>query len=129
MMINWSRSLQLGHPLSMGYPCWDSHLNNYTLGVSFILEAISRGMKNPLVEHAPLQRPNEVYLNRLEKLKVWRKKTAGNLDVESDVVLPRSLLIALAEQGPEETAAIMESSPWRKEHFGSQILHILQQTG
>jgi ribonuclease D len=90
-----------------------------------ILETVVRGMKSPLVERMPLQHPDDEYLKRLDKLKNWRKKAAAEMEVESDIVLPRPLLLALAESGPGEMDSIMRSSPWRLEHFGSQILRVL----
>ncbi len=93
-----------------------------------ILEAVRRGEKNPFVQRVSHHRPDEVHLNRLEMLKKWRKKEAAKLEVESDVVLPRTLLLALAESGPEGMTSIMEASPWRKEHFGAQILEVLRNT-
>ena len=90
-----------------------------------ILEAVARGQKSPLVRRKPSERPDEAYLKRLDKLKTWRKKAAAEMDVESDVVLPRSLLLALAERGPRELHSIMEPSPWRLKHFGAQILNVL----
>lgn len=92
-----------------------------------ILEAVSRGTRNPLVRRLPAQRPDEGYLRRVEKLKYWRKKAAAKMDVESDVVLPRSLLLALAEHGPQSLASILDVSPWRMENFGAQILKVLQE--
>ncbi len=90
-----------------------------------VLEAVKHGTENPLVKREPPQRPNETYLKHLDKLKVWRKKVADEMNVESDVVLPKSLLLVLAEQGSEDLSSIMKNSPWRLERFGSQILHVL----
>jgi ribonuclease D len=90
-----------------------------------ILEAVGRGQTNPPVKRVVPQRPDDAYLKRLEKLKAWRKKAAAEMDVESDVVLPRPLLLALAERGPGDVSLIMESSPWRMQHFGEQILKAL----
>ncbi len=89
------------------------------------LAAVARGMKEPLVERIPAQRPDNEYLKRLDKLKDWRKKAAAEMDVESDIVLPRPFLLALAERGPQEMDSVLQSSPWRLEHFGSQILKVL----
>jgi ribonuclease D len=89
------------------------------------LEAVKRGVKSPLVKPMLPQHPDDEYLKRLDKLKNWRKKTAVEMDVESDIVLPRSLLLALAERGPQDMDTIMRCSPWRLEHFGSQILQVL----
>ena len=90
-----------------------------------ILSAVKRGMKGPLVQRIPPQRPDDAYIKRLDKLKKWRKKAAEEMDVESDVVLPRPLLLALAGRGPEDLTKIMQCSPWRLARFGSQILKVL----
>ena len=92
---------------------------------TLILEAIQRGTDNLLVNRIPLEHPNEAFAKRLEKLKKWRKKIAAEMDVESDVVLPKSLLTALAERGPQDVERVMECSPWRREHFGAQIVAVL----
>jgi len=90
-----------------------------------VLDAVRRGAGNPLLKREPVQRPNEAYLKRLDKLKVWRKKVADEMNVESDVVLPKSLLLVLAERGAEDLGSIMKNSPWRLEKFGSQIVKVL----
>jgi len=90
-----------------------------------VLEAVKHGAENPLVKREPPQHANEAYLKRLDKLKAWRKKVADEMNVESDVVLPKSLLLVLAERGSEDLSSIMKNSPWRLEKFGSQILHVL----
>lgn len=90
-----------------------------------ILAAVVRGVKSPLVKRSQPPRPDDVYLKRLEKLKDWRKKAAAKMDVESDVVLPRPFLLALAEKGPQDMRSILRPSPWRLEHFGDQILKVL----
>lgn len=94
-----------------------------------ILEAVQRGVGAPLVNSVPRTRPSSIYLRRLDKLKTWRKKTADLMDVESDVILPRGLLLALAERGREQLPEIMEPSPWRLQTFGDQINQVLQAIG
>jgi ribonuclease D len=93
-----------------------------------ILEAIRRGGEAPLVKRKPAQRPSDAMLARLDKLKEWRKKTAKELEVESDIVLPKPYLQVLAEQPPRspgDLQAVMVQSPWRYRTFGAQILKIL----
>jgi ribonuclease D len=92
---------------------------------SLILEAVQRGAQNPVVKRLPPERPKDAYIKRMDKLKIWRKKVAVEMDVESDVVLPRPLMMALAERGPQEVQKVMECSPWRLEHFGAQIVNVL----
>ncbi len=90
-----------------------------------ILAAVARGLKAPLVKRVRSARPDDAYLKRLDKLKDWRKKAAEKMDVESDVVLPRPFMLALAERGPQDLRSILRPSPWRLEHFGEQILKVL----
>ncbi len=92
----------------------------------FLLEAIARGIKRPLVKRVSQPRPDNEYLKRLDRLKEWRKKAAAEMDVESDIILPRTLLLALAEHGAQDVRSILRVSPWRLEHFGSQIATVLQ---
>ena len=91
-----------------------------------VLQAVRRGLEGPLVEKRAAPSPSAIYLKRLDKLKEWRKKAAEEMDVESDVVLPRPMLLALAEAGPQELQAIMSGSPWRSQRFGEQIAAVLQ---
>jgi ribonuclease D len=94
-------------------------------GLDF-LAAVARGLENPLIDRRPARSRGGPYLKRLEKLKEWRKKTAADMHVESDVVLPRGLLLALAENGKPGMASIMEASPWRLTRFGDQISGVLE---
>lgn len=90
-----------------------------------ILQAVAQGLEAPLVKRRPLPRPDDAYLKRLDKLKDWRKKAAAKMDVESDVVLPRQLMLALAEQGAPALRSVMQASPWRLEHFGDELKKLL----
>ncbi len=95
-----------------------------------ILAAIQRGLESPPVSRTCPARPGQDYLDRLERLRHWRQIVSKHLGVESDLVLPRELLLAIAERAPkshEELAAIMPDSPWRLQHFGPEILRILRQ--
>jgi len=93
-----------------------------------MLEAIQRGKTAPLVTPTEIEKPANAVLNRLNQLKAWRKKKAEELGVESDVILPRPYLFQLAEKNPrtpEALAKLMDDSPWRLEHFGTEILKTL----
>jgi ribonuclease D len=93
-----------------------------------MLEAVERGHRLPLVQATELERVSDAVLNRLNRLKSWRKVKAEALGVESDVILPRYYMSALAEKnprGPEALSKILEESPWRLEHFGPEILNAL----
>jgi ribonuclease D len=91
-----------------------------------LLEAVARGLSNPVVQRKRSSIPDPAYMKRLEMLKEWRKKAAALMDVESDVVLPRGLLLELADRGAQDVNAIMHVSPWRKHRFGEQISAVLQ---
>ena len=94
-----------------------------------ILAAVEQGMKAEPIHPPRGRRPNEDYLERLEALRNWRKSTARRMGVNSDVVLPRELLYAIAQNNPhreQELFVLLSEVPWRFEHFGSQILDTLQ---
>jgi ribonuclease D len=65
----------------------------------------------------------------LEALRIWRKNTARRMGVNSDVVLPRDLMHALAKcqpNGTGEVEAALAETPWRRAHFGGEILAVLR---
>ena len=93
-----------------------------------MLEAVERGLVAPIVQATELERTPEAELNRLNRLKVWRKKKGEEMGVESDVILPRVFMVALAEQNPRNTQELekaLAGSPWRLEHFGPEIMRTL----
>jgi hypothetical protein len=52
------------------------------------------------------------------------------MGVNSDVVLPRDLLYAIAAKNPrtqKDLGAILEQVPWRLQRFGEQILEVLDE--
>ena len=94
-----------------------------------ILQAVQRGLDSkPLIFPHP-KRPDERYLNRLDRLREWRKAKGREMGVESDVVLPKDLMHALAEQAPHEAVAlaqVLASAPWRLERWGEEILRVVK---
>ena len=93
-----------------------------------LLRAVQKGLQAPPVYPVRQPRPDEHFTERLEALRTWRKNLAAEIGVGSDVILPRDLMISLAEKGPttpDELAEAMEVAPWRLEHFGEQILEAL----
>jgi ribonuclease D len=93
-----------------------------------ILQLVQRGLNaKPVLPPRP-RRPDEQYLARLENLRQWRKETAKEMGVKSDVILSRDLLIELAEKNPHERehlARILAEVPWRLDYFGDQIMGVL----
>jgi ribonuclease D len=93
-----------------------------------ILAAINRGADAPPVKRKQTKRQDDAVLRRLDKLKNWRKKVGQELGIESDIVLPRPYVFALAENPPRdrrELETMMKATPSRVEQYGSQILKLL----
>jgi ribonuclease D len=94
-----------------------------------LLQAVKTGLQAPPLRRPTTPRPDERYLNRLEHLKSWRKRTGMSWGVESDVILPREVMEAIAQTPPETPAdldALMASVPWRREHFGAEIMRLFR---
>lgn len=96
-----------------------------------LLLAVERGVKADPVKLRRPARPDEQLLTRLDLLRNWRKEMARKLQVESDIVLPRDLMVEIAEHAPrcqEDLAAVMQNTPWRFDQFGDQILYTLRKS-
>ena len=94
-----------------------------------VIQAIRSGLHTSPPPRNSNHRPDEHILERMELLKEWRKKTARQMGVESDVILPRSALEKIAFASPTCRAdldILMKDFPWRREKFGNQIWKILQ---
>ncbi|MBU4226030.1 MAG: HRDC domain-containing protein [Chloroflexi bacterium] len=99
------------------------------LFASDMLKAIRRGLQARPVLRSTSPRPDEALLKRLDALRHWRKNVAERLGVESDVVLPRPFMQAIAETNPQDIetlAKLMPDSPWRLEKYGDKILELLK---
>lgn len=93
-----------------------------------IFTAARRGAEAPLVQRKQSSRPNDAVMARLDRLKSWRKKVAGEMAVESDIILPKPYVQLLADHAPRtprDLEKLMAQSPWRYKQFGSQILEVL----
>jgi ribonuclease D len=76
------------------------------------------------------RRRDDAERDRFEALRRWRKEQADREGVEPEVVVPRQALTALAQQPPvtmEELAATSGLGPWTVEHYGEQILNVLNE--
>ncbi|GIK58786.1 MAG: ribonuclease D [Chloroflexota bacterium] len=74
-------------------------------------------------------RPPEEVTNRFEKLHIWRKEKAQVRGVESDVILSRDCLWAIAFKNPrqpEELSQIEQLGEWRRQMYGTDIIKLLQ---
>ncbi len=93
-----------------------------------ILKAVERGGIITPVSRPRKTRPDQSYIDRLYKLTEWRKATAQNIGIESDIVLPKTWMHLIAEKNPrnlDNLALLMPDAPWRLEHFGKEILKSL----
>jgi ribonuclease D len=97
-----------------------------------LLAVVQRGLESDPVYPTRSPRPSDAFLERVDALRRWRKETAEQMGVKSDVVLPRDLMNAIAEQNPrnmEDLGGILGEVPWRLKNFGGQILAVLADAG
>ncbi len=95
-----------------------------------LLAAVEAGLKAPPTYLKSHKRPSQAYLNRLDKMKAWRKEAGLQMGVQSDIILPRDILENIVGANPsnlEDLQSIMSEVPWRYKHFGSEILAVIQQ--
>lgn len=93
-----------------------------------LLTATQRGLEAPLVKRDQPHRPSDAVLRRLEKLKVWRKKVAKDLSVESDIVLPKMYLGMLSEKPPKtmhDLEVAMKDTPTRFNLYGTELFRLI----
>jgi ribonuclease D len=95
-----------------------------------ILNIIADGLHAP---HPPFpkrnQRPPEAAVNRYEKLHTWRKNRASKRGVESDVIISKDALWAIALKNPKNEAqlgALEEVGVWRCKTYAQDILNVLR---
>jgi len=97
---------------------------------SCLLKTIKRGQADSPVQRPRRTRLSDDHIGRLEALREWRKQRARQLDVESDVVLPRDVLETLARKNPanrQQLNDLMKDIPWRLERYGDEIAQLLAQ--
>jgi ribonuclease D len=94
-----------------------------------ILQAVQRGLQAKPIHRPRNVHPDDRFLARVEALKQWRKLKAHELEVESDVILPRDLLSILAANNPTDIDALgdcLQDVPWRRKRYGKEILKVLR---
>jgi len=90
-----------------------------------LLEAVARGLQAAEIFRPHAHRRDDRLQSRLDLLRTWRKNIGQEAKVESDVILPRDELEAIALADPknlEELSPLMAHLPWRFETYGDQIL-------
>ncbi len=94
-----------------------------------LLFAVQQGLKADPIRPPRNIRPDDRFLARAEALKQWRKLKAKELQVESDIILPRDLLNLLASHNPRDEEALADclvDVPWRRKRYGKEILGVLK---
>jgi ribonuclease D len=92
-----------------------------------LLTAVKTGLQKEPLYPPKVRKCDQELKARIENLKSWRKQTASQYKVESDVILPRDLLVDIAEKQPatlSELSELMHYFPWRFQQFGSMILSV-----
>ncbi|NDJ86012.1 MAG: ribonuclease D [Chloroflexi bacterium] len=94
-----------------------------------ILAAIQRGRRQPPPQYTPHPSPDPQILSRYDSLHRWRKQKALARGVESDIILPRTALWALAHQKPTtlmELEDIPEIGPYRRQQYAAELLEFMR---
>jgi ribonuclease D len=94
-----------------------------------LLDAVRRGQAGALIRRPKRAPYDEAYVERLDKLRAWRKEAAKELEVESDVVLPRDIMEAAAKTNPSSLNALeplMATAPYRFRSYGEHIVEALK---
>ena len=95
-----------------------------------LLQAVSQGLQAPPQYWPHVEQEPDEILERYDRLSAWRKTRARARGVESDVILPKTVLWALARNPArtrEDLAAISDLGPWRRELYGDELLKLLQE--
>jgi ribonuclease D len=93
-----------------------------------ILQAIRRGEHADEPGRPHYERPPDDVLERYETLRTWRKLTARDRHIDSDIVLPRDTLWDIARANPSDAGSlkeVMQPLEWRFETYGETILQLL----
>jgi ribonuclease D len=95
---------------------------------SQILDAIRRGMNAPAPQRPRSPQTSDNLRDRYEALHTWRKKTARQRNVDSDIILPRDYLWAIARANPknrDQLEGIMQPLQWRYQTYADSIIKLL----
>ena len=94
-----------------------------------IIEAIAHGCVSCPPTDRPRQKPiPQAIVDRYTALHNWRKQVAGDRGVESDVIISRGALWAIAHRNPasiDDLRAIRGLGPWRLKTYGVDLLAIV----
>lgn len=95
-----------------------------------VLRALEQGRRAPAPKPPkPPPDADPVVVERFAALRNWRRGRAEQRGVESDVIISREALWALALRAPahlDDLHTIRELGPWRIATYGQEILDVLQ---
>ena len=94
-----------------------------------VLQAVREGLQAPPPPPPQPESESDEVRDRYDRLHAWRKNKAKARGVESDVILPRSVLWELARRPPrnhDELAQVPDLGPWRRATYGDEVLAVLR---
>ncbi len=95
-----------------------------------LLQRIAAGRTGkPLSPPARNARQEPAVRARFLALHEWRRQRSRERDLSADVIVSKSVMMTLAQRAPstlEELATIPGIGPWRLQHYGPQLLKLLQ---
>ncbi len=94
-----------------------------------ILRAVKQGLEKPVQAVERFARPDKGYLTRLNLLRSWRTRTAQQSERESDIILPRESMEAIAKVNPqslEQLRPLLDGQSWRLDKYGAEIIEVLK---
>jgi ribonuclease D len=94
-----------------------------------LLQAVAHGQAATPPRPLRLEHEDDAVLERYEALRRWRKLRAQERGVESDVIVPRDVLLDLARRAPQTSAdleQIASFGPARRAKYGEEILKLLK---
>jgi ribonuclease D len=93
-----------------------------------LLDAVERGMKASPPKRPQKPRTDDQVTNRYKLLRKWRKSTAQERKVDSDIILPREIMWSIASDVPktrEELRALMKPLERRFQMYADDILQVI----
>jgi ribonuclease D len=93
-----------------------------------ILAAVKRGRQADIPRRPGRKPMDETIRVRYETLRTWRKRVARERKVESDIILPREVLLDIAQSAPHDAKTlqkVMAPLDWRFKTYGQDILRVL----
>jgi ribonuclease D len=108
------------------YGMTDSQMRRYGRA---LVQAVEKGRRSLLPQPPPQPSIDALVAERFNILRNWRKTRAEGRGVESDVIISKDALWALAYRAPvsvDDLQGIHGLGPWRIAEYGQEIVELLQ---